>query len=419
MKVSSLARSVLTVVPDFPLPAETGLHLRMMSNLDLVHRLGCDSHLLYFSTEGRAHNPGNARLWELCASVTHAGPRKEQDAFSAWTLIQHKIDFLVRGGLGRPSHRYPYSMRWDAVEAEKLILAHARAVKASFVLLPTFMAHYAPRLRRDGFTVIGDAADVLSEVAWRFRRYGATARGGRMGLYANWLACRAQEQLFLPHFREIWATSRSEAASLRAIVASVPIIPVASSFASPELRVTDLPPASTIGFIAKYSYEPNAEAAMFLARDVFPLVLREVHTARLLLAGADMPAAATQSLSQMKNVDLLGRVADSGTLFENTTIFALPLFARGGVPLKLIEAMARGRPVVASPEALEGLDVRDGRECLIASSAAEFASAIVRLLQDPGLARTLARNGRHFFEEYWSREAAERMLRETSVLCRE
>src|SRR5271154_7044767 len=88
---------VLTVLPDFPFPATTGLHLRMVSNLDLVHRLGCFSALLYFSTEGREPLPVESTpLARICNEVRHGGRRFLHSDFSTASLVAHKLDFLVR-----------------------------------------------------------------------------------------------------------------------------------------------------------------------------------------------------------------------------------------------------------------------------------------------------------------------------------
>src|SRR5580658_7519841 len=130
------APSVLTVLPDFPFPATTGLHLRMVSNLELVHRLGCFSALLYFSTEGREPAAvASTPLAQICDEVRHGGRRFPHADFSTLSLIRHKTDFLVRGALGIPGKKYPFSTSYDHIGAAEIILAEARRVKADFVVL--------------------------------------------------------------------------------------------------------------------------------------------------------------------------------------------------------------------------------------------------------------------------------------------
>jgi len=202
---------VLTVLPDFPFPATTGLHLRMVSNLELVHRLGCFSALLYFSTEGREPAPVESTpLALICDEVRHGGRRFRHSDFSTAALIGHKVDFLVRGALGLPGRRYPFSTSYDRIGAAEIILAEARRVEADFVVLPSMLMHYTAGLRKQGFGVIIDAADVLTNLTASFLKT-LKGRGGRLGLYANYLASRTQERVFLKECSELWTTSAAEA----------------------------------------------------------------------------------------------------------------------------------------------------------------------------------------------------------------
>ena len=417
LPTSSAAR-VLTVLPDFPFPATTGLHLRMVSNLDLVHRLGCFSALLYFSTEGREPLPVESTpLAILCDEVRHGGRRFPHDDFSTASLIAHKADFFVRGALGLPGRRYPFSMSYDRIGAAEIILAEARRVHADFVILPSFMVHYARLLKRAGFRVIADAIDVLTELTARFLSTYGSGVISRLGLYSNYLASRTQERMFLAQCSEVWATSAAEAQSLAGIAPGVNVVVVANSLdecaVQPELTSAD----QNVGFIGTYSSFPNLEAARFLAEQVFPLVLQQNPGARLKLAGANLPAADEARLRDLRYVDLLGTVADSNELYRQCRVIALPVFVRGGVPLKIVEAFAREKAVVACPELVEGLEVRDGHDLLVREQPRDFAAAVSSLLSDELFCQRLGKNGRATFMRNWSRSHAEETLRRSSVLA--
>jgi glycosyltransferase involved in cell wall biosynthesis len=409
---------VLTVLPDFPFPATTGLHLRMVSNLELVHRLGCYSALLYFSTESR--EPASVEstpLTQICDEVRHGGRRFPHANFSTASLIHHKVDFLLRGALGIPGQRYPFSTSYDCIGAAQVILTEARRVQADFVVLPSFMLHYAAPLRRHGFRVIADAIDVLTELTSRFLSTYAKGAISRLGLYANHLACRHQERFFLPQCAEVWATSPSEEEALARIAPGVNVVVVANTLDEyifrPAAAVTD----ENVGFIGTYSSRPNLEAAVFLAERVFPIVLRTNPAARLKLAGANLPAADAAKLRSFSYVDLLGAVADSNELYSQCRVIALPVFVRGGVPLKIIEAFAREKAVVACPELIEGLPVRDGHDLLVREKPEDFGQAISSLLSDEAFCQFMGKNGRQTFMRNWSRSHAEETLRKSSVLA--
>jgi glycosyltransferase involved in cell wall biosynthesis len=86
--------------------------------------------------------------------------------------------------------------------------------------------------------------------------------------------------------------------------------------------------------------------------------------------------------------------ADSAAAFACGSIHAVPLRFGSGVRMKVLEAWARGVPVVATPEGAAGLEAVDGVELLVARDAAEFAAAFRRLREEPGLAAALAAGGR-------------------------
>jgi len=409
---------VLTVLPDFPFPATTGLHLRMVSNLELVHRLGCFSALLYFSTEGRKPAPVESTpLAQICDEVRHGGQRFPHSDFSAAALIGHKVDFLVRGALGLPGKRYPFSTSYDHIGAAEIILAEARRIQADFVVVPSFMVHYAAPLKSGGFRVIADAIDVLTDLtAQFFVNYGKSAVS-RFGLFSNHLASRTQEKVFLAQCSEVWATSPLEAEVLARIAPGVNVIVVANSLDECVFQPGPLTSEQNVGFIGTYSSGPNLDAARFLAQKVFPIVLQQNPGARLKLAGANLPAADETKLCRLGYVDLLGAVAESNELYSQCRVIALPVFVRGGVPLKIVEAFAREKAVVACPELVEGLPVCDGYDLLVCKNPADFAQAVSSLLKDDAFCRRLGSNGRETFMRNWSRSHSEEMVRRSSVLA--
>jgi len=409
---------VLTVLPDFPFPATTGLHLRMVSNLELVHRLGCFSALLYFSTEGREPSPAELTLLaQICNEVRHGGRRFPHANFPTASLIHHKVDFLLRGALGLPGQRYPFSTSYDRIGAAEIILAEARRVQVDFVILPSFMLHYVAPLRRNGFRVIADAIDVLSELTSQFLTTYGEGPISRLGLYSNYLASRTQERLFLPKCSEIWATSSSEAKTLVRIAPGVKVLVVANSLDESTFQPGLAVCSQNVGFIGTYSSFPNLEAARFLVERVFPNVLQKNPAARLKLAGANLPTEFEVKFRGFGYVDLLGAVADSNELYSQCRVIALPVFVRGGVPLKIVEAFAHEKAVVACPELVEGLEVYDGQDLLVRTNPESFAEAISLLLSDEAFCRSLGIKARQTFMRNWSRSHAEEILRRSSVLA--
>jgi glycosyltransferase involved in cell wall biosynthesis len=92
------------------------------------------------------------------------------------------------------------------------------------------------------------------------------------------------------------------------------------------------------------------------------------------------------------------------------TVALVPMRAGTGLQNKVLEAMAAGTPVVATPPAIAALDVRPGEHLLVADDAAGIAAATVTLLRDPARARTMAVAARALVERCYSWEDSARAV---------
>jgi glycosyltransferase involved in cell wall biosynthesis len=143
-------------------------------------------------------------------------------------------------------------------------------------------------------------------------------------------------------------------------------------------------------FPGNLGYFPNVHGAAWLVREVWPRVRGAAPAARLRLVGARPARRLRRLLRAADGVAVAGPVDDLGAHLRAAGVAVAPIFAGSGQPLKVLEAMASGTPVVATPGAVAGLEDGDREHLLVAGDAGAFAAAIVRLLADPGGARRLA-----------------------------
>ena len=122
--------------------------------------------------------------------------------------------------------------------------------------------------------------------------------------------------------------------------------------------------------------------------------------------GLDGPPSADQ------RVRALGFVEDIEAVYATASCAVVPLLQGGGTPLKLVEALAHGLPVVATPRAAAGLEVRDGEHCLVADGPEAFAQALVSVMSEGPQARALGRRGRELALDRYSIEALGQLLSE-------
>lgn len=133
-------------------------------------------------------------------------------------------------------------------------------------------------------------------------------------------------------------------------------------------------------------YFPSVEGATFFIREVWPRLCAELPEIRLLLAGARPARSLRRLAAATPGVDLVADPPDLRQQLRRGAIAIAPLRAGSGTPIKILEAMAAGLPVVASASALDGLDGLPAGAAAGAGDAASFAAAILALLADPAAA---------------------------------
>ncbi len=149
-------------------------------------------------------------------------------------------------------------------------------------------------------------------------------------------------------------------------------------------------------FLGNMGYPPCVDAVLYFCNEIFPLIRQENNRAEFWIVGRD-PRPEVLELKD-KNVHVTGRVPSVMPYYQQSPICVVPLRAGGGTRLKILEAMALGRPVVSTTIGCEGLDVKDNENILIADKPAEFAEKTMRLSNDRELYQHLAENGRKLVE---------------------
>lgn len=150
------------------------------------------------------------------------------------------------------------------------------------------------------------------------------------------------------------------------------------------------PPA--LLFVGTLSYAPCRDAALLLLERILPLVRSRIPDIRVYVVGSDPPPEVARL--QGDGVEVTGRVPDVVPYYRSSSVAVVPLRAGGGTRLKILEAMALGRPVVSTSIGCEGLDVVDGEHLLVADDTQRFADCIVRLMSDIPLRQQITANAR-------------------------
>lgn len=168
-------------------------------------------------------------------------------------------------------------------------------------------------------------------------------------------------------------------------------------------NVAPLPPAPTALFLGSLIYPPNRNAAVYLMQEIWPRVRRRVADATLTIAGQS-PESVPGHDDPPAGVEFSGFVEDLDPLYTATRVVCAPIFAGGGTRIKIVEAAAHGRPVVATTLGAEGLELEDGREILLRDDPDSFATAVAELMQDDERARRIGEAARTAIERTYDRD---------------
>jgi len=190
--------------------------------------------------------------------------------------------------------------------------------------------------------------------------------------------------------------TRRDADALRSLHAShapgIEIIPLAVAEPDAALQEDANAGARRIVFVGNFMHPPNADAARFLVDEIFPPLREQFADLELHVVGPGAPSWLVSSAAD--RIVVTGLVASVAPQLARATVVVAPLRQGGGMRVKVLEAMAAGRAIVATPLAVEGINATDGRELLVANDAPDFRRKIAELLDDPARRTALGRAAR-------------------------
>ncbi|HVC35663.1 MAG TPA: glycosyltransferase [Chloroflexota bacterium] len=378
---------ILLLTQIVPYPLDSGPKIKtyhVLRYLSQHHEV----HLVSFvrSTGELAHAES---LRRFCQSVTAVPLRRSRIRDAAYLMRGLVVGrpFLIErddsAAMRRAIRELMGQHAFDAVHADQLSMAQ-------------FAEHLPLPLR------------VLDEhnAVWAIVRRAAEHAGvgaGRLLAELEWRRLRAYEGDVCRSFDRVVVVSEQDRAVLESAAGeriSARVIPIAVD-TKEWAFAPRLPEARHVVSVATMFYPPNAEGIRWFARDVFPLVRQALPGVTFYAVGSRPPRSMTRLASRTNGVVITGYVADLAPVLRQSAVLVVPLHSGSGMRVKILEAFARGIPVVATTVGAEGIDARHGEHLLVADDPKDFARAVIQVLRDPSEASRLARAARAMIESHY------------------
>jgi len=376
MKILLLTRAA-------PYPPDSGPKVK---TYHLLRHMAAQHQVTLVTFTRSATEEANAdALRAICAAV-HTVPRQRSWVKAAAAALRSVV------------LRQPYSIERDHREAMHELLA--RLVGGAAEAGEPFDLVHADQLSMAQFAAPLPLPRLLDQhhVAWRMYEGMAAQRQGlaRLLLRREMRLLRRYEGRVCAEFEAVTVVSEEDREGLLQAMSrprELPVIPIAVDCAA-EQPVPRSPQARAVLSLAPMDLQLNADGVCWFAREVYPLVRRAVPAVRLYVCGPEPTAAVRALPAQEPSIEVTGYVADPRPYVADSACLIVPLRGGGGMHVKILEALARGIPVVTTSVGCAGLDLVPGRHLLVADTPSDFADAVALLLRDPELGARLAAAGR-------------------------
>ncbi len=254
---------------------------------------------------------------------------------------------------------------------------------------------YLPLLRR----LAPDLPVAVDSVDVHFLREEREARvAGDPRLFLRAERTRATELAVYGMADAVLAVTDDDREALREAGLDTPVQVVSH----PVSVAGDVPPRDGrrgIVFIGNFNHPPNADGVTWFVREAWPLVRERRPDLVFRVGGSFLPDEIRRL--EGNGVEVAGFVPDLDAFFDSAVAAVAPLRFGAGIKGKVLESMARGLPTVTTSVGTEGMAPEAGRHLLVADDPAGFAEAVLRVVEDPDLWKTLSREGRSFVAERW------------------
>lgn len=192
----------------------------------------------------------------------------------------------------------------------------------------------------------------------------------------------------------VMAISKEDEDTIKAAIpnAVTRVVPAGMDI-SPAVVNTNYNPLD-LCFIGSFDWMPNLQGIDWFMKEVWADLVKQYPSIKLNIAGKQMPA----HIHALKSANLnpVGEVPDAKQFILQHGLMVVPIVSGSGIRIKILEGMALGKTIIATPIAAEGLGLTHGENILIAETAAEFAACIEKCRSDEAYCKQIGKNAHRY-----------------------
>lgn len=362
-----------------------------------VHLVAADRQVTA-GADGESRARARRELSDLCASVVLFELPSQRSRYHEWKLIvsslfrstPYDVNWLSSTSLGEHLRQFS-SHDIDLLHVDTLGLApYARWIDAPYVL--------------NHHNVESDmmARRARSESS-PLKRFYFRREARKLAEYERRVCSRAAVNVVV---------SELDGRRLLEVVGQVPIRVVRNGVDVEYFQSGRSPGNGARGlvFVGTMNWYPNRGAIEHFLGDIWPMLLESDPDRRLTVVGKDPPAILVAAAEEDSRIEATGFVDDVRPYLDRASVYICPIQDGGGTRLKILDALAMAKPIVATRFSVDGLGLREGKHYLRAEKPAEWVDQIDRLAAEPELRKRLSRTGRRFVEERYAWDTVGREL---------
>lgn len=259
-----------------------------------------------------------------------------------------------------------------------------------------FMTPYIDSIRKNSTAKIILRSHNLEYIIWE--RLASSSKNKAKKIYLNYLAKKLKEYEFnvLNDIDGLASISKDDTKRFKKINVDIPKVTIPFGI---DLQNYTLQKATKneLFHIGAMNWNPNIDGILWFLEEIWPSVIKDDPKLKIHLAGRDTPMWLKEK--ENENLKVHGEVPSAAEFMNDYSMMLVPLLSAGGMRVKIIEGMARGKCIITTKIGAEGIDYSSGKNIVIADSPAEFKKEINELVNNPDKIKTIGEEARRLVEK--------------------